>query len=186
MHDNQAVSRHYGVGQFGTKHNINFIENPASISAKFVSNMFSSISLQFKQYLFINPAFINPDFIPAICFHRVHFRFSNIFSSIPLPFRQYFSSIPLSYQQYSFIFNNILSIDPASNSAILFHQSSFHSSNMLSSVLLLFQQYPFINCFFISTIPFSTIPLRFQFSSSMSLPFYNIFSLILLPFRQKK
>ena len=145
MHDNQAVSRHYGVGQFGTKHNINFIQNPASISAKFVSYMFSSISLQFKQYLFINPAsisaifFINPTFLSAVFFHFQQYSFN----WSRFQFSNTFSSIQLSFQQYAFI-------SPASISAISF-----------SSIAFSFQQYPFQQ----SRFDFSFLHLcRFHFT----------------------
>src|SRR6218665_3177049 len=48
--------------------------------------------------------------------------------------QQYFSSIPLPIQQYVFI-------NPSSISAILFHQSRFHFSNIFSPILLPSQQY---------------------------------------------
>src|SRR6218665_1491266 len=77
----------------------------------------------------------------------------------------------------------IFFINPASISAILFHQSRLHSSNSFSSIQLPFQQqYFFLNpasisaTFFInppsiSAIFFSSVPLPFrQYSSSIPLP----------------
>ena len=83
-----------------------------------------------------------------------------ICQKIPLSF----SNIFLKYRFHSAIFF----INPASISAIFFHQSHFHFSNVFSSIPLPFQQYLF----------------HFSNFFPIPLPFRQFFSSILLPFQQ--